>query len=89
MEDFRVIRAIVEAANFLPAVWLLNRLSGIYFDIACSITGTVDPPADYVESHEEVLSALERGDGPRAAQLIEAYLEKLDNEIVTALEVFL
>jgi DNA-binding FadR family transcriptional regulator len=88
IEDFGVIRAIVEAANFLPAVWLLNRLSSIYLDIARSLTGTVDPPSNYVESHDVFLDALERGDAERAAESIEAYLEALDNKITSVLEAF-
>jgi len=88
IEDFGVIRAIVEAAKFLPAVWLLNRLSSIYLDIARSLTGTVDPPSNYVESHEVFLDALERGDAERAAEAIEAYLEDLDGKITSVLEAF-
>jgi DNA-binding FadR family transcriptional regulator len=88
IEDFGVMRAIVEAANFLPAVWLLNRLSVIYLDIARSLTGTVDPPSDYLESHEVFLDALERGDVERAGEAIEAYLESLDAKIISVLEAF-
>ncbi len=86
--DFEVMRSVVEVANFLPAVWLLNRLSGIYLDIAGSLTGTVAPPDNYVASHEEFLDALERKDGWAASSIIDHYLEDHDRNILAALEMF-
>ncbi len=87
--DFAVVRAVVEAGNFLPAVWLLNRLSGIYLDIGQSLTGSVSPPDDYVEVHNRFLDALERHEGPLAASIIEGYLAQLDAIMMAPLEVFL
>ncbi len=88
VEDFSVIRTVVEAANFLPAVWLLNRLSGVYLDIAASLSGTMQPPASYVDAHERFLSALDQGDGPGAARIIDDYLDEHDRNLMSALEVF-
>ncbi len=87
--DFGVVRAVVEAGNFLPAVWLLNRLSGIYLDIAQSLTGSVSPPDDYVEVHSRFLDALEHHDGRLAASIIEDYLTQLDAIMMAPLELFL
>ena len=88
VEDFGVIRSVVEAAHFLPAVWLLNRLSGVYLDIAASLSGNLQPPATYLDAHERFLTALDVGDGPGAAKIIEAYLDEHDRNLMSALEVF-
>lgn len=83
--DFAVMRSVVEAANFLPAVWMLNRLSGIYVDIASTLTGSMSPPDHYVQAHEEFLQTLERGDGEGAAAIIEKYLGDHDARIIAML----
>jgi GntR family transcriptional repressor for pyruvate dehydrogenase complex len=89
IEDFGVMRAVVEAGNFLPAVWLLNRLSAIYLDIAQSLTGTMAPPDNYVDSHGRFLDALEANDAKRAAVIMDEYLDAHDRAILQVLEVFL
>ena len=33
-EDFKVMRLVVEAAGLLPAVWMLNRLTSVYREVA-------------------------------------------------------
>ncbi len=88
VRDFDVMRAVVEAANFLPGVWLLNRLSRVYVDIAAPLTGALEPPENYVESHLEFLAALERGDGDHARKTILAFLEAHDKRMLAALGVF-
>lgn len=87
--DFGVMRAVVEAGQFLPAVWLLNRLSDVYLDIAQSLTGTVNPPENYLEVHTRFLDALENRETAKAAQIIEGYLEELDSIMMRPLEIFL
>jgi DNA-binding GntR family transcriptional regulator len=89
IEDFGVMRAVVEAGNFLPAVWLLNRLSAIYLDIAQSLTGTMAPPENYVASHGRFLDALEANDAHGAAAIMDEYLDAHDRAILEVLEVFL
>ena len=75
-EDFLVMRAVVEATNFLPAVWMLNRIAGVYLDIAAVVTVRI--PDDYVTSATGYLDALDRGDGATAAARITAYLDRHD-----------
>jgi DNA-binding FadR family transcriptional regulator len=87
-EDFQVMRAIVEGAGFLPAVWMLNRLSGVYLECARAMSGAFKPPADYIEAHTRFLDALERGDADTACKTIADYLERHDRALVSALEVF-
>ncbi len=87
-EDFQIMRAVVEGAGFLPAVWLLNRLSGVYLDCARAMSGAFKAPADYLEAHGRFLDALERNDGETACHTIADYLERHDQALVSALEVF-
>lgn len=75
-EDFLVMRAVVEATGFLPAVWMLNRLAGVYLEIAAAVTVRV--PDDYQEAARGYLDALDRRDGDAAATAIIAYLERHD-----------
>jgi DNA-binding GntR family transcriptional regulator len=85
-EDFLVMRAVVEAAGFLPAVWMLNRVAGVYMEIASNITNQVRVPDDYLESSTAYLDAIDRGDADKAAELVTAYLERHDAALVRALE---
>ena len=85
LADFAVMRAVVEGANFLPAVWMLNRLSGVYIDIASSLTGSMHPPEFYIEAHEQFLDALERGDALAAVTMIDSYLGEHDKRVIAML----
>jgi GntR family transcriptional repressor for pyruvate dehydrogenase complex len=87
-EDFQVMRAIVEGAGFLPAVWMLNRLSGVYLEVARAMSGTFKPPGDYLEAHGKFIDALDKNDGDTACKTIADYLERHDRALVSALEVF-
>ncbi|MEZ4404575.1 MAG: GntR family transcriptional regulator [Kofleriaceae bacterium] len=79
-EDFLVMRGVVEATGFVPAVWMLNRIAGVYFDIASAITVRV--PDNYVIAAAGYLDALDRGDGDDAARLITAYLDGHDRAML-------
>jgi DNA-binding FadR family transcriptional regulator len=85
-EDFLVMRAVVEAAGFLPAVWMLNRVSGVYIEIAANITNQVRVPDDYLEASTAYLDAIDKGDADKAAELVTAYLERHDSALIRALE---
>lgn len=85
-EDFLVIRAVVESAGMLPAVWMLNRLAGVYLDVATAVARPHRVPDDYVASTTQYLDALDRNDGDTAAERITAYLERHDAGLVQALE---
>src|SRR5262245_39241299 len=47
-EDFLVMRAVVEATGVLPAVWMLNRVAGVYLEIAQVVASPSRVPDDYV-----------------------------------------
>jgi GntR family transcriptional regulator, transcriptional repressor for pyruvate dehydrogenase complex len=86
--DFEVIREIVEAARFLPGLWLLNSLGGVYFQLAETLHGAgarASAPDDYRAENGRILDALERGDGAAAARIAEAYLSAHDETLLGAL----
>lgn len=87
--DFGVMRSVVEAGNFMPAVWLLNTISDVYIDIAHSLTGSINPPDEYLEVHNRFLDLLEEGRGEEAAAVIDRYLADWDKIMMAPLEVFL
>jgi len=87
-EDFHVLRAVVESAGFMPAVWMLNRMAGVYMEIAVTLSAHFRPPDDYLDAYTRMFDALDRGDGDAAANTIWGYLERHDQTLTSALEVF-
>jgi DNA-binding FadR family transcriptional regulator len=87
-EDFQVFRAVVEAAGFLPAVWILNRVAGVYLEVATSLSGSFRAPDDYLDAYTRFLDAVDKTDGDGAADILMEYLERHDRVVTAALEVF-
>jgi DNA-binding FadR family transcriptional regulator len=84
-DDLAATRALIEGADFLPALWLLNGLGGVYQEVARSIT--VAPPPDYLASWRAVLDALEKKKPDRAARALGDYLDRHDRRLLGALGV--
>src|SRR5688572_30060191 len=47
--DYDVVCSVLLAARFLPALWMMNALAGVYIDLARTITGAAHLPDDYLE----------------------------------------
>jgi len=84
-EDFQIIRALAEAAGSLPAMWMVNRLSAVYLDIARHLAGAISPPPEYLEVYERMLGLIDGGDHDGAAREIGAYLQRHDDRMIAAL----
>lgn len=84
-EDFEVMRTIVEAAQFTPGLWLLNRLADVWFDAAASLRFAVRPPDDYVAVYTRFFDLIESGDADAACAVMGDYLERHDARLVGAL----
>jgi DNA-binding FadR family transcriptional regulator len=84
-EDFEVMRTIVEAAQFTPGLWLLNRLAEVWFDAAATLRFAVRPPDDYVAVYTRFFDLIEAGDPDAACTLMADYLERHDARLVGAL----
>jgi DNA-binding FadR family transcriptional regulator len=84
-EDFEVMRTIVEAAQFTPGLWLLNRLADVWFDAAATLRFAVRPPDDYVAVHTKFFDMIEAGDAEGACALMADYLERHDAKLIGAL----
>ncbi|HEU5059958.1 MAG TPA: GntR family transcriptional regulator [Kofleriaceae bacterium] len=84
-EDFQVIRALCEAASSFPAMWMVNRISGVYLDMARSLAGAIPPPSEYVAAYGKVLDHIDKGDAEAAARELDAYLERHDQKLLTLL----
>jgi DNA-binding FadR family transcriptional regulator len=84
-EDFEVMRNIVEVAQFAPGLWLLNRLSDVWFDAAATLRFAVRPPDDYVSVHTRFFDLIEAGDADAACTLMGDYLTRHDAKLVGAL----
>lgn len=87
-EDYEMMRAIVEAAGILPALWMLNDVAGIYLAIARTWAGGLPPLEDYVEVHERLFEAIERGERDEARGIVGEYLARHDARLVKVLEAF-
>lgn len=86
-EDFEFIRALTVAADFLPALWMLNSLAGTYLHLAKMMTGAATVPDDYLLSYEAVIAALEKRDVDAACSAMARYLERHDRSVLAALHV--
>ncbi len=84
--DFEMMRALVGAAGMLPALWVLNRVAGIYLEIARAMAGGLPPMDDYVQVYEAIFAALAAGQGQQAQTLMRDYLERHDRRLMAALE---
>jgi DNA-binding FadR family transcriptional regulator len=82
--DFEVLRAIVEAAEFLPAVWLLGTVSQVYTAIAAALIDAALPPADYLTTYNAMFDALEGGMVDEACQILDAYFSRHDRRLLAA-----
>jgi len=85
-EDFEVMRQIVEAAQFTPGLWLLNRVADIWLDAAAALRMIVRAPDDYVATYTRFFDLLEARDAEGACALMAAYLARHDEQITRALE---
>ena len=84
--DFRMMRSVVEAAEMMPAVWMLNSVAGVYLGIAQQVSFGATVAEDYLEVMDVIFTALERGEGEAASRRLEAYLERHDRRLLTILE---
>ncbi|HET9626455.1 MAG TPA: GntR family transcriptional regulator [Kofleriaceae bacterium] len=84
-EDFEVMRTIVEVAQFTPGLWLLNRISDVWFDAAATIRFAVRPPDDYVAVYTQFFDLIENGQGAEACTLMGDYLDRHDARLIAAL----
>ncbi len=83
--DFEVVRSVVLAAGFLPALWMMNGLSAVYLEIARTLTGAAMVPDDYLATHEAVCDALERKDLAAALSRLGGYLDNHDRRLLAAM----
>jgi DNA-binding FadR family transcriptional regulator len=86
-EDFEVMRQITEAARFTPGLWLLNRISQLWFDAASELRFAVRPPDDYIAVHTKFFDLIESGQPDSAHLVMSEYLERHDAILSTALQV--
>jgi DNA-binding GntR family transcriptional regulator len=83
--DFEIIRGVIEAADFLPALWLINALSGIYEEIARMLSGVTMAPLDYLQVHSVAFDALEGGRALEACELMQNYFVRHAERLLSTL----
>jgi GntR family transcriptional repressor for pyruvate dehydrogenase complex len=84
-EDFEVMRAIIEAAQFTPGLWLLNRLSDVWFDAAATLGFAVRPPDDYVAVLTRFFDLIEAREADAAHALMSEYIDRHDARLIGTL----
>jgi GntR family transcriptional repressor for pyruvate dehydrogenase complex len=77
-EDFEVMRMIIEAARFTPALWLLNRLADVWHDAAAMLEVTMRLPDEYVPVYCKFFDLIEAGDPDAAYTVMSEYLHRHD-----------
>jgi len=83
--DFDVLRALAEAADFLPGLWILNSFAPVYFEIADLVSAAGAIPANYLQSWDGFFAALAEGDGVLATERLDAYLRAHDTALLDTL----
>jgi DNA-binding FadR family transcriptional regulator len=86
-EDFEVMRQVTEAARFTPGLWLLNRISKLWFEATGELRFVIRPPDDYVAVHTKFFDLVEDGKADEAYQHMAAYLERHDAQLEKTLAV--
>lgn len=84
--DLDVLRNLVGTTNFLPGLWMLNQMSGIYHDLAKSMGTVLAPSEGYVAAWDGVLDGLEQGDCDVAISRLDDYLAAHDERLLALLE---
>lgn len=84
-EDFEVMRVIIEAAQFTPGLWLLNRLADVWLDAAAMLGFNVRLSDDYVAVFTRFFDLIEAGEVDAAYGVMREYLERLDAKLIGAL----
>jgi len=77
-EDFEVMRMIIEAARFTPALWLLNRLADVWHDAAAMLEVTMHLPDEYVAVYSKFFDLIEAGNPDAAYTVMSEYLHRHD-----------
>jgi DNA-binding FadR family transcriptional regulator len=85
-EDYELLRALLLAARFVPALWMLNGLARVYLDLARTVQGPAMVSDIYLETYQTIFAALEARDADRACAVMAAYLEAHDRRLLAALD---
>ena len=80
--DLSFMRSVVEAAQLLPAMWLLNRLSTVYVDLAGLVAHAIAPPDDYFDAFTDILNAIEAGDRKKVERRFDSYIQAHDDRVL-------
>jgi hypothetical protein len=85
--DLDVVRELLKAADFLPALWLLNTIRGVYVELGHQLgsIAVLPSPSRYVWFWTRILDQLESGHGRHAVESFERALERHDRAICRAL----
>jgi DNA-binding FadR family transcriptional regulator len=84
-EDFEVMRAIIEAAQFTPGLWLLNRIADVWVDAAATLRVAVRPPDDYVAVFTRFFDLIEAREADAAYAVMREYIDRNDARLIGAI----
>jgi hypothetical protein len=65
---------------------MMNRIGGVYLDMARSMAAAIPPPSEYLEVYGRVLDLIESRNPAAAASELDAYLERHDSKLVALLD---
>ena len=79
--DLDMHRALLEAAQLLPALWVLNSQASMYVSVASAALSQVAIPEDYLSTFGAVFDAIEGGRSDVARTLTSEYLLRYDRAL--------
>jgi GntR family transcriptional regulator, transcriptional repressor for pyruvate dehydrogenase complex len=82
LADLDVMRLLVEAAEFTPGLWVLNRISTVWIDFIDALRMMVRAPVEYVESYTKVFDLIDGGESTAACDVFREFLQHHDEALV-------
>lgn len=83
--EIEMIRSLLEAARALPGMWILNKLAGIYLELALAIPAEIPVPADHLSSKLAFIDAVEEGKLDKAWKILSRHLADHDAKLLALL----
>jgi len=83
--DQSLIPRVLERADMLASVWILNSLADVYSQVMRDFIGAFKVPRSYRAQMMTMLDCLERGESDAARAALETYLDRLDRAVISIL----
>lgn len=82
VRDFEWMKALFLAAEYYPALWVMNAFVANYVKVVADLGVAAPAPLDYFDVWNAILDACKAGAGETAANLTSQYFERHDHALL-------